>query len=45
MDSCFMFCLVSRKMGQSFVRWLVSRPWYMQYEGFMVYEPQPQPWP
>jgi hypothetical protein len=31
---CSIFRLVSRKMGQSLVRWLVSLMWYMQYRIF-----------
>jgi hypothetical protein len=41
--SCSIFLLDSRNVGQSFVRWLVSLPWYIQYEDLNVYGPQPQP--
>jgi hypothetical protein len=40
-ESYSKFLLDSRNMGQSFVRWLVSFPWYMQYKGLNVYGPQP----
>jgi hypothetical protein len=39
--SCSIFLFDSRKMGQSLVRWLVSLPWYIQYEGLNVLGPRP----
>jgi hypothetical protein len=33
LESFFIFLLDSRNMGQSFVRWLVSLLWNMQYGG------------
>jgi hypothetical protein len=41
--SCSIFRLVSRKMGQSLVWWLVLLSWYMRYRGFAVYGPRPWP--
>jgi hypothetical protein len=35
-ESWSIFLFDSSKMGQSFVQWLVSLPWYMQYEGLNV---------
>jgi hypothetical protein len=40
-DSWSIFLLDSRNMGQSFVRWLVSLSWNMQYGGLNVYGPRP----
>jgi hypothetical protein len=37
LESCSIFILDLRNMGQSFVRWLVSLPWYIQYGGQNVY--------
>jgi hypothetical protein len=39
LESCFIFLLDSRNMGQSFVQWLVSLPWYMQYRRLNMYGP------
>jgi hypothetical protein len=33
LDSYFIFLLDSRNMGQSFVQWLVSLSWNMQFIG------------
>jgi hypothetical protein len=41
LESCSIFLLDSRNMGHSFMWWLVSLPWYIQYEGLNVYGPQP----
>jgi hypothetical protein len=43
LESCSIFHLYSRNMGQSFVQWLVSLLWYMQYGGLNVYGPRPRP--
>jgi hypothetical protein len=40
LESCFIFLLDSRNMGQSFVQWLVSLPWYMQYRRLNMYGPR-----
>jgi hypothetical protein len=42
LDSWSIFLLDSRKMGQSFVRWLISLSWNMQYEGLNVHWPRPR---
>jgi hypothetical protein len=42
LESCSIFLFDSRNMGQSFVRWLVSLPWNMQYAGLNVYGPRPR---
>jgi hypothetical protein len=39
LESCSIFLLDSRNIGQSFVRWLVSLPWDLQYEGLNINGP------
>jgi hypothetical protein len=42
LESCSIFLLDSRNMGQSFMWWLVSLLWYIQYGGQNVYGPWSQ---
>jgi hypothetical protein len=41
LESCSIFLLDLRNMGQSLVRWLVTLSWYMYYGGLKVYGPRP----
>jgi hypothetical protein len=42
LKSYSIFLLDLRKIGQSFMRWLVSLPRNMQYRGLKVYGPRPR---